>query len=396
MQEQKVRVLLVHNYYQIAGGEDTVVANEKKMLEDKGHQVFLYSRNNTEIKNMNAFKKLCIPFTSMFSLKTYREVKQQIIQNQIDIVHVHNTLTMVSPSVFYAANACNVPVVQTLHNFRMICPNGLFFRNGQVCEECLEHGMTRAVKHGCYRNSKIQTLVSAATIKLHRILGTYRKVNFICLTEFNRQKLLQLNQRVGGKGVVDEQRLFVKPNFAMTNGRLIPYEKRKNQFVFAGRLEEIKGIKPLLEAWCNIEDSDLLLCGTGPLEDWCKEFIEKHQLTNVKLCGFTAHEELMDLIRESKALILPSLLYEGFPMTIAESYACGTPVIGSDIGNIGSLIIDGKNGLKFQKGSSVDLADKVKRISGNAVEIRQIYEDYYDMEANYLKLMQIYQQAGEN
>lgn len=387
------KILLVHNYYQIPGGEDTVVANEKRLLEDNGHKVLLYSRNNSELKTMNFFGKLCLPFATIFSIKTYKEVKKIIKEENIDIVHVHNTLTLITPSVFYAAFASKIPVVQTLHNFRMQCPNGLFFREGHICEECLEKGLIDSVRHKCYRNSRIQTFVSAVAIKVHRLLGTYRKVNFICLTEFNKSKLLELNEKQG-KGIIDEGRVFVKPNFTDIRVVPVPYQNRKNQCVFAGRLEEIKGIRMLMEAWQKISEMDLVLCGIGPLEDWCKKYIASNHMENVEIKGYVRHEELIEIMRESKALILPSLVYEGFPMTIVESLACGTPVIGSDVGNIGNLILDGENGLKFVRGSVEDLRDKVRRICDMSESSRRIYDEKYDIGENYMILQEIYKRIG--
>ena len=184
---EKYRILQIHNFYQIPGGEDVVVRNEKKLLEEHGHEVFTYYRSNKELNEGNKLKKLFIPFTAVYSLKTCREVKKIIRENKIDIVHVHNTLMMVSPSVFYAAFQCKVPVVQTLHNFRMLCPAGSFFRNNVICEECVDGGLKCAIRHKCYRGSKIQTMVSSAILWIHRFLGTYYRVNFICLTEFNKK-----------------------------------------------------------------------------------------------------------------------------------------------------------------------------------------------------------------
>ena len=205
------RILQIHNFYQIPGGEDVVVRNEKRLLEEHGHKVYTYYRSNSELAKKGIVGKLFLPFTAVFSLKTYREVKKLIRENQIDIVHVHNTLTMVSPSVFYAAFRCKVPVVQTLHNFRMLCPAGSFFRDNVICEECVQHGMGCAIRHKCYRNSKLQSFVSAAILQIHRFVGTYRRVNFICLTEFNRKKLLEsLDTK---KEIVNPERVYIKPNF---------------------------------------------------------------------------------------------------------------------------------------------------------------------------------------
>ncbi len=208
-------VLIVHNYYQIPGGEDTVVKNEKKLLEDNGHKVILYTRDNSEIKKMNLFGKLLLPIISVYNPRTSREIKRIIREHQIDIVHVHNTINLISPSVYYAALSCGVPVVKTVHNFRLICPAGLLYREGHVCEECVRKGLRCAVRHGCYRNSRAQTLILAANLLLHRATGIYGRLHYICLTDFNRDKLLTINNR---RKIIDPLRVFVKPNFTFFDG----------------------------------------------------------------------------------------------------------------------------------------------------------------------------------
>ncbi|WP_377519783.1 glycosyltransferase [Priestia megaterium] len=211
----KPKILIVHNYYQIPGGEDTVVENEKKMLEDHGHEVIVYSRNNSELQKMSKFQKLGLPFSTVFSIRTYREVKRIIKQQNIDIVHVHNTLNLISPSVYYAAFSCKVKVIQTVHNFRLVCPGALLYRDGNICEDCIHKGLRCAIFNNCYRDSKLQTLACVITLKTHRFLGTYKNINYICLTEFNKEKLLEVNR--GGKKIIDPKKVFVKPNFTSLN-----------------------------------------------------------------------------------------------------------------------------------------------------------------------------------
>lgn len=207
----KKHILMVHNYYQISGGEDTVVSNEKRMLEEHGHEVTLYTRDNSEINKLSKIEKLCLSFTTVFNIRTYREVKRLIKKEHIDIVHVHNTLNLISPSVYYAALSCKVPVVQTVHNFRLLCPGATFYRDGHICEDCVEKGLWCAVKHRCYRESRLQTIACVINTKVHRMTGVYRKINYICLTEFNKEKLLLLNSR--GKRIINPKKVFVKPNF---------------------------------------------------------------------------------------------------------------------------------------------------------------------------------------
>ncbi len=382
-------MLIVHNYYQIPGGEDTVVANEKRMLEKHGHKVILYTRSNLKLKELSKIQKLLLPFTTIFNRRTYKDIKRIIQDQKIDIVHVHNTLNLVSPSVYYAAIACHVPLVQTIHNFRLLCPGATFYRDGHICEDCLEKGLFCAVKHGCYRESRLQTLACVINAKFHRMTGIYKKLNYICLTEFNKEKLLSFKQ-------ISPERVFVKPNFVESiNGEIVPPEKRADQFIFVGRLEKLKGVDVLLRAWKMMGDSapKLLLCGNGPMEQRCREYIAKNGLESVEMMGFVPNERVREMVANSKALILPTQCYEGFPMTIAEAFAVGTPVIASDLGNAGSLVEEGVTGCKFAADSPEELKRAVVRLKGYLDLYRTIENqctEKYMEEQNYESLMSVY------
>lgn len=386
MSEQKERVLIVHNYYQIPGGEDTVVSNEKKLLEDHGHQVFLYTRHNGELKEFSKLQKLFLPFSTIFNLKTYREVKQLIRKEKIDVVQVHNTLNLISPSVYYAAFHEKVPVIQTIHNFRLLCPGASFYRDGHICEDCVSKGLKCAVKHRCYRNSKAQTLACVINTRIHRMLGTYRRVSYICLTEFNQKKLLQLRQ-------ISRENIFVKPNFVPAAEKILPYEQREEQFVFAGRLDPLKGVDLLLKAWKTLDQEScrLVVCGTGPMEEWCRSYVKEHALNNVELRGFVENREVKKIVGQSKALILPTRWYEGFPMSMAEAFAAGTPVIASDLGNAGSLIEERKNGYRFSVDSEEDLCRAVRKIQTSFYGMEKEQIERYSEESNYEQLRKIYE-----
>lgn len=388
---KKQKTLIVHNFYKIPGGEDTVVYNEKRLLEDNGHDVVLYTRSNMELESMSKIKKICLPFTMIFSLKTYHEIKKIIKKEKIDIVHVHNTLTMISPSVYYAANSLGIPVVQTIHNFRLLCPGATFHRNGGICEDCVQHGLKNAIKNRCYRESKIQTLACVICTKIHRITKIYEKLNYICLTEFNKKKIVLLNQ-------IKDEKVFIKPNFVhVDNTDFVKHIDRKNQIVYVGRLDKLKGIELLINAWSKykIEDMKLIICGKGPMEEWCKEKIELNNMKSVELKGFVSNDEAKKIIGESKALILPTQWYEGFPMTIVEAYSVGTPVVGSDIGNVASVIIEGVTGLKFDHTSEFDLINKINRIKNMQLEqsVIQVFNEKYTVQKNYEQLKGIYDQV---
>lgn len=391
--EKKLRILQVHNAYQIPGGEDVVVANEKKLLEMNGNEVFSYSRNNDELKTMNAFQKLLIPFTAVYSFKTYREVKKLIRENKIDIVHVHNTLMVVSPSVFYAAFHCHVPVVQTLHNFRMLCPAGSYFRGDRICEECSEKGLQCSLKYGCYRGSKAQTFVSAAILKIHRMLGTYRKVNFICLTEFNREKLSRLNE--GGKQIVDMKKVYIKPNFTFQEGISGEVQKAGDYFLVVGRVEALKGIDVVVKAFEKIPDQKLIVAGDGPMMAEMKAYIMDHNMSNVKFAGYLDKAKVQEKYRGAKAVIMASQCYEAFAMTIAEAYSNAVPVIAGNVGNLANMVEEGVTGIKFVYDSPDDLAAKILKY--NTMDIAKMkqnaktfYEKRLKPEDNYRILEEIY------
>lgn len=401
--EEKKRILIVHNYYQIHGGEDTVVAAEMKLLQEHGHFVLLYQRSNEELKKITGAGKLILPFAEIFSIRTFREVTRLIRENRIDIVHVHNTLHRVSPSVYYAAFHCHVPVVQTLHNFRLQCPAGTFYRDGHICEDCMKTGIRTAIQYRCYRGSRLQTFLCVMTTLIHRKLGTYRRLNYICLTEFNRKKLLELNRN--GKQIIDPARISVKPNFSWVRQE----SKEKNRgdyYIYAGRIDALKGMSVLLRAWKMLGESapELRICGSGPQETAVRRYVEKNHLWQVKLMGMLPEEQALSEIGAAKALILPTQWYEGYPMTMAEAFSMKTPVIASDLGNAGSLIHEGENGWKFRADSPEALAEAVTCCeqlicSGQGEKMlfrAKADQDGTQPEVNYRMLCEIYDKAVEN
>nr|WP_297707387.1 glycosyltransferase family 4 protein [uncultured Butyrivibrio sp.] len=384
--EYKENVLIVHNYYRIPGGEDIVVANEKALLEEHGHKVTVYSRNNADAGDHGLIQKIGLAFVSIFNFRTYRDICKIIDKEKIDVIHIHNTIALVSPAAYIAGINRGVPVVQTIHNFRLVCPNGVCYVKGHVCERCLEHGLKASLLYNCYRDSKLQTFVSVLSMKIQRILLTYRAVNYICLTEFNKEKLLTLKQ-------IRPENVFVKPNFTKLDVEMVPYEQRKKQFVYAGRLEKIKGMEILLQAWMKLgaDAPKLVICGSGESESWCKEYIENNELTSVEMTGQIPNSEVKKLVGESLAMIYPTQWYEGFPMAVAEAYTMGTPIIASDIGNVGNLVEDGVTGLKFKSNSVVALAKAVSKFMESPIRLPEEYLTKYTADENYKSLKSIYE-----
>lgn len=389
--KRKETVLVVHNYYQIPGGEDTVVANEQAMLEERGHKVIHYCRNNSELKSFSILKKLLLPLLSIFNPRTYRDIRRIIKDEKVELVHVHNTLTLISPAVYYAALSMNIPVIQTVHNFRLLCPGATFYRDEHICEECVDKGLGRAIQHKCYRNSAIQTLICVMSTWFHRRMGIYGKMNYICLTEFNKNKLLSIKQ-------IRSEQVFVKPNFAQSQAEgIIPYSERKKQFAFVGRLDKLKGVDFLLKVWKQMGTAapKLVICGTGPMQNWCENYIAENQLYMVEYKGFVQNEEAKKIIAQSQALILPTQWYEGFPMTIVEAYSVGTPVIGPRLGNVADVIEEGSTGYLYEPNDCDSLIHTFSKDFSLTDCIQQKFEERYSKNTNYELLQEIYSVVEE-
>lgn len=384
---KKQNVLMAHNYYKVPGGEDTVFHNEVKMLEQNGHKVTKYTRHNDEIKG-GVINKLKLGIDTIFSFKTYKEVKELIDKNNIDVVHVHNTLPLISPSIYYAAMAKKVPVVQTIHNFRLLCPGATFTKNGEICEECISKGLSQSLKNRCYRSSFFQTLIMYTMLKTHRIIGTYRKINYIALTEFNKGKLLNL--------IKNENQIYVKPNFVELDKC---FERNiGDYFVYIGRLEKIKGINLLLETWKNIDENiKLIIIGRGEEEENIKAFIRKHRCNNIKYVGFKETKDAYEIVRNSRAIIVPSIWNEPFGMVIIEAFSMQVPVIANNVGSIPYIVTNSIDGIIVESKNKKQLEKAIKDIFYNenlnkimGKNAYKTFKEKYTDKRNYEILKKIY------
>ena len=361
-----------------------------ELLEENGHQVLLYSRHNDELKKLSKFGKIKLFFDTIFSLKTYREVREIIKKEKIDIVHVHNTLPLISPSVYYAALSKKVPVVQTVHNFRLLCPGATFVRDEEICEDCVTKGLVCAVKSKCYRNSMLQTLMVTLMLKIHRFLGVYNKINYIALTEFNKKKLESL--------VKKPDKIFVKPNFM----KKMDIEKEStvgDYFLFLGRIDRLKGIYTLVKAWENLNEK-LVIIGDGPERQIIEKIIKEKNMKNISMLGFMKREEALEYLKKAKALIVPSNWYEGLPMTIVEAFSYGVPVIGSRLGNIEAVVDHKINGMLFERNSAEELQSVIRSFNNNiSLELGRnagkIYKSNYTDYIGYKKIKNIYDNLDE-
>lgn len=384
-----MKILQVHNFYQFSGGEDVVVDNEKSLLESKGNVVIQFIKSNEEIKNYSFLKKVNLFNDSVYSKYTYLEIREIIKKEKPDICHVHNTMPLISPSVYYACSDNNIPVVQTLHNYRLLCSNAYLFRDGKICEECLGKSLYRSVKYRCYRNSKLQTYALARIIEKNKEWGTWQNNvdKYLVLTNFAKKKFVD--------GGLPEDKLIVKPNFLFEDPGI--NNNSQNYFLFAGRLDITKGIRVLLDSISKLDkDIEILVAGDGTLR------YEVQNTRNVNYKDQLTRSELINLIQSSIALIFPSIWYECMPMIVIEAFACGKPVIASNLGSMAELIHDGKTGLLFEPGNAKDLADKIiwayshkDEMKHMGINARKEYEEKFTAERNYDLLMNIYKEVIE-
>lgn len=383
-----MRVVIVHNHYQQAGGEDVAIQDDYGVLARHGHQVQLLEASNDHIRNLA--EKARTALTAVYSPSSKRRMAAVLSEFKPDLVHVHNFFPVFSPSIYYACNEASVPVVQTLHNYRLICPSSILFRDGHVCEDCLSKVFAwPGVLHGCYRGSPLGTAAVAMMASVHRILRTYedRVQVVIALTEFARQKLIQ--------GGFPAQKLVVKPGFVDVD----PGQGRGqgDYVLFVGRLSREKGVEVLLKAWETLgARCPLRIAGEGPLSDYVRR--QQAALPGVEYLGYPTRAQVIDLMQQARALIFPSLWYEGLPRTILESFAAGTPVIASRLGSMESLVEPMQSGLHFAPGDAVDLVRQVDWMIDHPREwqllrqhTRAVYEAKYSAEQNYAMLMEIYQ-----
>lgn len=381
-----MRILLVHNHYQIPGGEDVVFRAEADLLQRAGHHVSLYSVHNSQIQGMS---RAALAWNTLWSSTSNRRILELIANDQPDIAHFHNTFPLLSPSVYYACRAMNVPVVQTLHNYRLSCPSAIFYRNGKPCEDCRGKKIAYpAVLHACYRNSRTQTTVAAAMLAFHSLRRTWQeRVNaYIALTGFSRAKMIQAG--------LPAQKIFVKPNFA--DAPRSPSRGLGDYALFIGRLSPEKGLAALLEAWSVLQSIPLKIMGDGPLRPLAERHAQTHPM--IEYLGHQDRVNVLHYLRNARFLVFPSEWYEAFPMAIVEAFSMGAPVVASRLGAQAELVRDGETGLLFTPGDPHDLSSKVQwlwdrpgetaRMQKNA---RLEYEQKYTPQKNLETLIRIYE-----
>jgi glycosyltransferase involved in cell wall biosynthesis len=377
-----MKILVVHCSYKYKGGEDTVVEEEIKLLSSEGHEVELLMFSNS---GNDLLKVLQLPFNVSSYLRTRRVIK--IFKP--DIVHIHNLHFAASPSVIYAIKNSNLPFVNTLHNYRLLCPSATLFHNDTLFLDSLKEGFPwSAVKKGVYKNSVLLTFWLAFSMKIHGWLGTWKLCNkYIVLTDYAQKMLLESNLQL------KKDQITIKPNFCDAAG--VTNSARSNHFLFIGRLTVEKGIRLLLHTFSALP-YELRIAGDGPLKSEVIAFSKK--FSNIKFLGSLNKNEVVQQLQLCSTLVFPSIWFEGMPLIIIEAFSCGTPVIASELGAMGSMIIPGYNGLHYKPENDKDLTSQINKwismgheekmaIRKNALKT---YEELYSPKTNAKQLLTIY------
>ena len=384
-----MKIIMIHNKYLVRGGEDESREAEERLLREMGHQIETYEDNN---KRVEALGKIQVAAKTIWSTESYQAINLRLSKQKYNLVHVQNFFPLISPSVYYAAKAEGVPVIQSLRNYRLFCANYNFFRDGHVCEDCMGKLIPwPGVVHACYRDSRMGTAVVAAMQTVHRAMRTWSKMvdQYITLTEFARQKFIE--------GGLPADKIVVKPNFVYPDPG--GGEGKGEYALFVGRLSSEKGIETMLTAWKYLGTKiPLKIIGDGPLSQRVAEATK--QISGVEWLGRRALREVYDLMGEAAFVVFPSEWYETFGRVAVEAFAKGTPVVAANIGAIAELVESGRTGLLFHPGDAQDLAAKVEQILSQPAKLNQMrqearaeFEAKYTAEQNYQMLMDIYEQV---
>lgn len=386
-----LRIVACHNYYQQRGGEDQVFEDEVALLRSKGHVVVPFTRTSGPVHGIEI---LPAAVGTIWNRSAAHALAETVAAENADIVHFHNWLPLISLAAPIAARRAGAAVVQSVQNYRFACPKGTFFRDGRICESCLGRGVPwPAVQHGCYRDSRAASALVAGALVTHRTLGTMSNTidAFVAASDFTARKVASAG--------LPADRILVKPNFLAPDPGI---GSGSGGFaMYLGRLSPEKGIATLLDAWDRLPDPvPLKIAGTGPLQGLVEQTAARRD--DIEYLGF-ADDDVVDLTMKSAAfLVLPSVNYEGFPKTIVEAFARGTPVVASRLGAMQEVISDGITGRHFTAGDASDLAETVTEIhlepaplERMRIAARQAFLDRYTADHNYAIMMDVYRFARE-
>ncbi|MGB8887822.1 MAG: glycosyltransferase [Candidatus Korobacteraceae bacterium] len=391
---QSLSILVIHNRYQQAGGEDAVVGAEVELLRRAGHRVVQYVRDNSAIASFTPLRKASLFVSATWDRAAYARIRALIRKERPDIAHCHNLLPQVSPAAYYACKSSGIPVVQTLHNYRLFCPAGTCFHQSAVCGKC-SRSLAYSLGRGCYRDSPLQTAAVALMLSAHRWRGTWNQAidAYLAPSRFCREYFVAAG--------LPSAKVHLKPNFLVRD----PGERtaRGDYALFAGRLSAEKGVLEMLDVWRRLSHIPLVIAGDGPLYDQARCLIERSASRHIKLLGGLDPQQTLAQMKGARFLVFPSRWNEPFGLGLIEAAACGVPAIASRIGAIPELVIDNQTGLLFDPQNFNELVDKAQWAWAHASEMevmggaaRQLYQRDFTAEKNYEALIEIYRRVACN
>lgn len=364
-----MKILLIHTHYQLHGGEDAVVEQELQLLKQLHNIEILYFQNKGGWNGALQF------LGSLWNIYAARTVRQKIQEFQPDLVHVHNWHFAMGPLAFREINRLNIPIVHTVHNYRLLCPSAILLHKGSLFTNSLRESFPwKAIQNKVYRSSTLQTFWLAFIVWFHKKIGTWGKIDsYVCLTPFAVDLFQQSNFGVS------RERFAIKPNFTALP-QIVLTSEREKYFLFIGRLSKEKGIATLLAAFKQLPFT-LKIAGDGPLKEQVINAV--NQFSNIVYLGNLTKTEVTTTLQKAQALIVSSVCYEGMPMTILEAFSTGTTVMASNLGAMKSLIVDGYNGFHFEPGNANNLKKSVVKFNALSLfEKKQMgvnaYENYLD------------------
>lgn len=405
-----MKILHISNFYYNRGGDCTYLLSLMKLLEEKGHKNIIFSMKHQqnipsaysryfishinyvdELRSFNLIAGLRVIFRAMYSYEAKERIEQLIKDEKPDIAHIQSLHHHLTHSILYPLRKHNIPIVWTLHDYALICPNTLFLSHGQVCEKCRKRKYYWSIFERCKKDSFGASAVAMMETCLHRIINIFNKVDFfITPSDFLRNKLIEYG--------LDETKVVRVNNF-IDSDLCKGEEKSEDYSIFVGRLSPEKGIRTLIDAVIKLNSVKLKIVGDGVLKEELISYVDS--LTgNNNLIEFLEHKsrpEVIELIRNCSFLVLPSECYENFPFAVLEAFACGKPAIGARIGGIPELVRDNNTGLTFEPGNSGELAVKIDYFHNNPLEVqrmgmnaRRFVLQELNSETHYEKLIEIY------
>jgi glycosyltransferase involved in cell wall biosynthesis len=392
---QKASVVVVHERYQQFGGEDVAVEADLALLETNGHRVEYYERHNDEIKDLDAFGRFRLAAGTVWSGRSRKALADILDRHRPDVLHAHNTFPLLSPSIYGAARIRGVPVVQSVHNYRLVCATGALLRDGRLCNECVGRLPLPAVRHGCYHASRPQSAVVASMLAVHRGLRTWDRDVDLFLP-VSRHVL----HRLTDAGAIPPERAVVRTNHLSPDPGLRPPGSDEGYAVFVGRLSREKGVDVLVEAAARVPELAVRIVGDGPERDRVVRLARDLQARNIDFLGSRPRAEVLDIVRRARCFVLPSVWEEPMGLVLLEAAALGVPVIGSNIGGTPEVVIPG-TGILFPPADVGALAAVLRdavahpsdwQLRGRAA--RRHFEESFTADIAYRSLLGCYERVA--